>query len=36
MSLTLPPPLDACFHADIERIFVFVLTNGLVPGLEIG
>ena len=36
MTPILPPPLDACFRAVIELRYVCVLTNGLVPGLEIG
>lgn len=36
MTPTLPPPLGARFRAVIELRYDFVLTNGLVPGLEIG
>lgn len=36
MTPTLPPPLDACSRAVIELHCVFVLTHGLVLGLEIG
>ena len=36
MTPTPSPPLDACFHTVIELHCVFVLTNGLVRGPEIG
>ncbi len=36
MTHTPPSPLDACSRAVVEPRCVFVPTNGLVPGLEIG
>ncbi len=36
MTPTLPPPLDTCVRAVTKVSCVFALTNGLVPGLEIG